>query len=93
MSKVEITVGVAGTGSFLLDGHDIGGGVVGFDMDTRIGHTPRIRVDLGITATYITGEFDVMMSDYTAGILQRAGWTPPKRPVVIAFDEPVPAVA
>ena len=99
MSKVEISVGVAGTGSFTLDDHDIGGAIVGFDLDSRVGRTPTIRLDLGCHGTYITGEFDVRMSDGTYRMLCQAGWTPPERGVRIALEstpvssvsEPMPA--
>ncbi|MGP3917687.1 hypothetical protein [Nonomuraea sp. 10N515B] len=75
MAKVQIVLTHAGTGSLIVDGHDIAGEVGGIELKSMPGYEPELQLQL--PGVELAAEAKVGVGPSTAAALRALGWTPP----------------
>jgi len=71
----------AGQGMVVIDGHNIRGSIEGFTLQASANPGSRPRLVIALRAadctTFEAPHVQVLIGDESAGLLERAGWTPP----------------
>lgn len=80
----RISLDALGAGTVEVDGHDISDAVRGFTLSGKVGHRPRLDLELCVyTSEASSGDVQVHIPDDTAATLVALGWTPPPRLVKV----------
>lgn len=75
--RAEVKLGPVGTGSVVLDGVDVSGGVAGVSLDSRVGQLTRLRLELPAVEFDFSGAVCVEIPAEVHDALVALGWTPP----------------
>lgn len=78
--SVHIGADIESDQRIVIDGHDLTNSIRGLSFEARVGHLPRLVLDLLVVDNTRVGAetATVWMPQGTADLLKRAGWTPPE---------------
>lgn len=75
-----------GRGQIKLNGEDVSGSVVGYDVSARVGEVNCMMLEVRIDEIYVDGEARVVLPQGTEEVLINLGWTPPGVVEVRKYD-------
>ena len=75
MAKVQIVLSHAGTGSLIVDGHDIANEVGDIELRSKPGYEPELV--LRLPGVELAAEARMHVRPSTEAALRALGWTPP----------------
>ncbi|MGW6502972.1 hypothetical protein [Nonomuraea angiospora] len=75
MAKIKVLLTAAGTGSLIVDGHDIASEVGGIELRSKPGSEPELL--LRLPGVELAAEARVGVRPATEAALRTLGWTPP----------------
>lgn len=76
--NVTLNLSAGGKAEILMNGENLAEGVGGVTLRARAGEFPVLELELLAREYMAEGGWRVEISDRTASILERMGWTPPQ---------------